>query len=221
MRRGIVGLQLDTAAAVTAPASGVQLGIGQAGPITLRLFRVSGTRVVLAARVLPAQLMAIRSAAAGTPVQVVTSRPQLWQPLLSRDGAHVVAPAEVGQPPGGPTLMIDDRPAEARGPAEVRPWQCRVDVRTQWTPMDLPSFAHTDLTIFGAIPAEVTATVAAAFGISARAAEPLARLDSGSFGMLRRGRIEYVSVNPTSAEGQVLELTRGISPDVGATVRRR
>jgi hypothetical protein len=213
MRRGIVGIEFAPDAAVAAPISGVQLGVGQAGAIALRLFRVSGTRLVLASRVLPAQLIAIRTATAGTPVQVVTSRPQLWEPLLQRDaGLHVVSPSEVRQPAGGPTLLIDDRPAEARGPGETRPWQCRLDIRSQWTPAELGSFAHSDVAVFGAIPAEVTGMVAATFGLPARATEPLGRLDAGSFGILRRGRIEYVSLNPTPAEGRVLELARGIGP---------
>ncbi|MCW2596857.1 MAG: hypothetical protein JWP39_2745, partial [Jatrophihabitans sp.] len=36
---------------------------------------------------------------------------------------------------------------------------------------------------------------------------------------LRRGRIEYVSLNPTSAEGHVLESARGAGP-VPAAPRR-
>jgi hypothetical protein len=209
VKRGIVRIDFAAQAEVTAPPSGVQIGIGQAGPLTLRLFRLAGTRAVLAARVVPAQLLAIRVAAGGTAVQVVTSRPQLWEPLLRRDAGHVVGPAEVRQPLGGPTLVIDDRPPEARGPAEIRPWQCRLEIRTQWTPAMLGSFAHADLTIFGAIPAEYSAGVAKAFGVPVAAAEVLARLDAGSFAVARRGRIEYVSLNPTAAEGQLLELARG------------
>jgi hypothetical protein len=219
MRRGVVGLHFDERSTVTAPVSGVQLGVGQSGPMSLRLFRVSGTRVALAATVLPAQLIAIRAAAAGTPVQVLTARPQIWQPLLRHDSVHVVASREASQSPGGPTLLIDDRPAEARGPAEVRPWQCRIDVRTRWTAADLSVFVHADLTVFGAVPADVIGLVARSFGIPMRSTEPLARLDASSFGVLRRGRIEYVSLNPTSAEGHVLESARGAGP-VPAAPRR-
>lgn len=213
MKTGIVRLDLEPTASVAAPASGVQLGLGRGGPLTLRLFRAAGTRVALAARVFPAQLIVLRAAVAGTPVQVLTTRPQLWQPLL-RDGAgHVVSSTEVRQATSGPTLLVDDRPVETRGPADVRPWQCRIDVRTQWTYADISAFGRADLAIFGAVPPDVVTAVATAFGVAPHLAQPLAQLDSGSFGALRRGRVEYVSLDPTAAESQVLELARAAAPD--------
>ena len=216
MKSGIVRLELESTAAVAAPASGVQLGLGRGGPLTLRLFRAGGTRVALAARVFPAQLIVLRAAAAGTPVQVLTTRPQLWQPVL-RDGgapgAHVVSSTEARLPSAGPTLLVDDRPVEARGPADVRPWQCRIDVRTQWTYADISAFGRSDLAIFGAVPPDVVTAVATAFGVAAHAVQPLAQLDAGSFGVLRRGRVEYVSLDPTAAESRVLETARAAAPD--------
>lgn len=209
MRRGIVSVRLADDAAITAPTSGLRLGVGQHGPLSLRLFRLGGTRAVLAGRVLPAQLLAVRAAAGGTPVHAVTSRPQLWEPLLDRGAGHTVTPTESHTPPGGPTLIVDDRPSESWGPGEMRPWHCRLEVRTQWSPAMLATFAHADLTIFGAIPGEFVGTVARAFAVSPDAVLPLARLDAGSFGVLRRGRVEYVSLDPTAAEGQLLERARG------------
>jgi hypothetical protein len=208
-----VHLELGPTAVVAAPASGVQLGLGRDGPLTLRLFRAAGTRLALAARVFPAQLIALRAAVAGTPVQVLTTRPQLWQPLLRDGGSHVVSSTEVLRPSGGPTLLVDDRAVELRGPADVRPWQCRIDVRTQWTYADISAFGRADLAIFGAVPPDVVTAVATAFGVPAPVAQPLAQLDSGSFGVLRRGRVEYVSLDPTAAESQVLELARVVAPD--------
>lgn len=211
MKSGIVGIDFEPGAEIAAPQSGVHLGTGQSGAVSLRLFRLMGSRIVLAARVLPAQLIAVRAAAGGTSVQVVTSRPQLWEPLLqtSRTSA-VLRSADALAQLGGPVLFIDDRPAEARSPLEIRAWQCRIDIRTQWTPAELAAFAHTDLTIFGAVPSDAAKTICATFGLPATAADPLTRLDAGSFGMLRRGHLEIVSLNPTPAEGQVLESARGI-----------
>lgn len=209
-RRGLLGLELPADAQAAAPQSGIVLGPGRSGPVTLRLFRRGGTRVVLAARVAPAQLLVVRAAAAGTPVQVVTSRPQLWRPLLPSDGGHLVTAEEARTvAAGGPTMVVDDRPPEVRQPAEVRPWQCRVDVRAQWTPAALASFAHADLTIFGAIPVEFAPVVARAYGLPVEATQVLARLDAGSFGLVRRRRLEIVSLNPTAPEGQVLARAQG------------
>lgn len=207
MKRGILAVALDERTEVSAPPSGVQLGTGRDGAVRLRLFRLAGTRVVLATKPVVAQLLAVRVAAAGTPVQVVTERPGLWRSLLGSDaayGSHQVVATETRVAAGGPTLVVDDRAPQSRGPAELQPWQCRLELRAQWTPAQLAGFAHADLTVFGALPAEFVPAVARAFDLPARQAESLPRLDATSFAVLRRGRIEYVSLNPTPAEAQVL-----------------
>lgn len=210
MRRGIVGIEIVPGAVAEAPSSGVRFGRGQQGSVSVRLFRITGTRIVVAARVLPAQLLTVRAAATGAPVQIVTSRPQLWQPLL-RDVANcrVLPDAHGLQPTGGPGLIVDDRPGEGRTPIEIRPWQCRVDVRTQWSLAELSSFARYDLAVFGAVAPEATRAVATAFGLQRGSADPMSRLDSASFAMLRRASADFVSLDPTSAEAQLLELARG------------
>lgn len=194
----------------SAPVSGVQLGTTDSGPVALRLFRISGTRIALASAMLPAQLMAIRAAAAGTPIQVVTSRPQFWQPLVpDGPGLRVVPTVDLLGAFGGPSLLVDDRPGQTRGTHEPQPWLCRLDVRTDWGPGELPSFAYADLAILGGIPADFTGTVASVFGVPPHATERLAHLEPGMCALLRRGRIEYVALNPTPAERQVLDAARG------------
>jgi hypothetical protein len=207
VRRGTVRVQFKAGATIGAPPSGVHLGAGQAGPISVRLFRSSGTRIALACPVAPAQLIAIRTAAAGAAVHVVTARGQQWEPLL-RHGpeTHVLTPGAPLPPYTGPTLLIDDRPTDARGTGEVLPWHCRLDVRTHWTPPELASFAHADIVVFGTIPRELVGNVASAFGLPTSATEPLSALATGYYALLRRGRLEYVSLDPTPAESQVLAL---------------
>ncbi len=207
---GTAGVRFGEAATIAAPRSGVQLGVGEGGPVSLRLFRLTGTRIATVSALLPAQLIALRVAAAGTPVQVVTSRPQFWEPLLPRElGAQIVPAVEHLQPPGGPSLLVDDRPAQARGSAELHPWQCRLDVRTDWTRHELPSFAYTDLAIFGAVAPELTGAVASAFGLPPYLTDRVADLDTGTAALMRRGRLEVVALDPTPAERQLLEAASG------------
>lgn len=210
MRRGIARVRFAPDAAVRAPVSGVQLGIGEGGPVALRLFRLTGTSAVLASALLPAQLIAIRTAAAGTPVHVITGRPQFWQPLLPAGrGGHVVAQTESTPTPGGAFLVIEDRPLQLRTALETHPWQCRLDVRTEWAPTDLASFAYADFVVFGGIPAEFTEMVASSFRLAGQPSARLAQLEPGTVGVLRRGRIEFVALNPTPAEQQLLDQARG------------
>jgi hypothetical protein len=209
MNRGVVGLRLGESAAVRAPVSGVHFGVGERGPIALRLFRLTGTRLAVVWAP-AAQLIAVRVAAAGTPVQVVTNRPALWEPLLPRHLAGQVVPsAELLTPPGGPSLVVDDRPAHARGAAELHPWQCRIDVRTDWMPGDLASFSYADLAILTDVPPDATGIVASAFGIPVPVAERLAQLPPGRLALLRRGRVEFGVLNPTPAETQLLDAAQG------------
>lgn len=216
MNRTVPGLRLAPGASVAAPVSGVRFGIGQAGPLTLRLFRLSGTRVVVTSQLLPAQLLVLRAAAGGTPVQVVTTRPPMWEPLLAHDrAAHVITGQEVRRPAGGAGLLVDDRPVEGRGAVEVGPWQCRIDVRAQWRPTEIGSFVHTDIAVFGRLPEDPAARIASAFGLPKRATAGLARLDDRSFGIVRRGRIEYATVDLTRAEEQVIGSAGGFGPVVG------
>ncbi len=208
MNRGVPGVEVAPGAAVAAPVSGVRFGQGRAGPLTLRLFRLSGTRVLVTSQLLPAQLLVLRTASAGTPVQVVTGRPRVWEPLLVHDpGTHLVTGTEVRRPAGGAGLLVDDRPVEGRGAAEVGPWQCRIDVRARWAPTELGAFVHTDVAVFGRVAADYTPRIALAFGLPRRATADLARLDDRSFGVLRRGRIEYVTIDLTQAEHQVIART--------------
>lgn len=206
MRRGILELRLDDRVEIGAPSSGVPLGVGADGPVRLRLFRLDGTRVVIAAGPAPARLLVVRAAAAGVPVQVITERASSWRPLLGV-GVGVVG-GIVRADPGGPTLVVDDGAQPSPGPVELQPWQCRLELHPQWTPAQLGGFARADVAVFGALPVEFVAGVARAFEIPARSAEPLTRLDATSFGVVRRGRIEYVSLNPTSAQARLLDEAR-------------
>ena len=51
--------------------------------------------------------------------------------------------------------------------------------------------------------------MARAYGLPVEATQVLARLDAGSFGLVRRRRLEIVSLNPTAPEGQVLARAQG------------
>lgn len=213
MRTTAVGVRFTPGAAVSAPASGVHLGVGLAGQVSLRLFRLGGTSISVVSTMLPAQLIALRTAAAGTPVQVITSRAQFWQPLLPPGRSFVVAETEQPQPSGGPSLLIDDRPAQARSGTEMRPWMCRIDVRTEWTAAELSSFVYSDLALFGGVPPGLTRQIAASFRVPLQQIEPLTGLEFGRVALMSRGRLDVVTLDPTISERSVLDSARASSVD--------
>lgn len=221
MRSGVLRVAFDPAASVAAPVSGVRFGTGTSGPIAVRLFRLAGTRVVVLTDPSPAQLIVARVAAAGTPVQVVTSRPQMWWPLLEHSRElHTIGAVEMRHAVGGPALTVADRSGPGRGAAEVGAWQCRLDVRDDWVVGELSALARVDLAVFGPVPADLTDRVAGAFGLPGAAARGLAALDRNSFALVRRGRIEYVASDATPAEQQLLARYESSSPEDFGPVTR-
>lgn len=191
-------------AAVPAPASGVTLGVARGGPVALRLFRAAGTRVVVAGEALPAQLLALRAASAGTPVHVTTPVPERWAPVVAHGpGSGIHRLPDPGPTAAGPALIVDEHPDRSR--TDVRPWQCRVEIRSEWTAADLGSFTSADVTVLGRVPSETHLRIAALYGLSPRATEAITGLPPRTVALLRRGRMECVELQLTADEEYVLE----------------
>lgn len=206
-RTGSGRVALPADATVPAPASGVTLGAGRGGPVTLRLFRALGTRVIVVGDLLPAHLLALRAASAGTAVHVITDAPQLWEPVVAHGpGSRVHRPgAEVLTGPG-PALIVDERTDRPR--TDPRPWQCRLEIRSEWSAADLGSFTSADVTVFGRVPSETSLRIAALYGIAPSATEPMTGLHPRAAALVCRGRVEYVELQLNAAEVQVLEQAR-------------
>jgi len=207
--RAVPSVRVGRDAVVAAPSSGVLLGVNDAGPVALRLFRLLGTRVSVAGLIEAAQLLTVRAAAAGTPVQVMTARPHVWEPLVRFSSAsRVVHDEQALQPHGGPSLLVDDRPGQRHSGGERVPWQCVVDVRGQWTADEVAGLGYSDLTVFGSVPVQQLSAVASVFALPPHEADPLAHVPPGSVALVRRGTVVPVTLNPSAAEYRVIEATR-------------
>lgn len=213
MKNGLLTVRPTADAEVPAARTGVLLGAGSDGPVHLRLLRQSGTRIALVADLVPVQLLALRAAAASVPVEVVTGRRPAWQPLPAAAPGVRLHGAEPFAPPPGPAVVIYDHPAGgpghgpsgARSAADVRPWQCRIDVRPQWTAEQASTLAAAHLAIVGRVSAVDAARLAAAFGLPEPALDAVPGLADLTYALLRRGRLQYARVEPSEAERQVVE----------------
>lgn len=219
------GVSVAPGDVVPAPPTGVAVGRGSSGTVHLRLFRQSCTRVVVGGNggLRAAQLLAVRAATSGIPVDVVTARPQMWQPLIGHGpGSRIRTPADPVRPTAGPMLLVDDRTvssldidaAAAQRPlGDVRPWQCRLEIRGPATGQPtggpaaetLGSVAGAHLLVLGAVPQGVAARAVAAFGISPEVGEVLPQLEPGTCALLRRGRLDYVALDAGAAERALLD----------------
>jgi hypothetical protein len=193
-----------------APAqpAGVRIGVRRERPISIRLFRPQGTRIAVLASAVPAQLLALRAASVGATVRVQSPRPQAWGAVV-RHGVDVsVAPQGAGFPPPGtphaPVLVVDDRPTESGGLGDAGPWQCRLDLRAVTSPTDLGALAHADVLVFGQVSSAVATTLATMMGLNMALIAQLSSLGPGSVALVSRGAIQYVALDPSPAEQQLL-----------------
>src|SRR5215472_16820885 len=169
-----------------APAlpAGIRIGMQRDRPMALRLFRPRGTRVAVLAGAVPAQLLAMRAAAAGATIRVQSPRPQAWRPVLRHGATVSIAPPGAALPPPGtldaPVLVVDGRPA------------------------DLGAVTHADVLVLGQVGAAIADALAATISLSMSLIGQLAALGPGSVALVARGTIRYVSLDPSEGEAQLL-----------------
>ena len=194
----------------TAPAqsSGIRVGTRRGTPVDLRLFRPQGTRIGVLSGAVPVQLLTLRAATIGAVIRVQSPRPQAWGAVI-RHGTDVsIAPPGAGFPPPGtpdaPVLVVDDRPAEAGGLGDAGPWQCRLDLRSVATFSDLSSLGRADLLLLGQVSSSVATALATMMGLNTSLIGPLSALGPGTVALVWRGGIQYVELDPSEAERQVL-----------------
>lgn len=110
--------------------SGLVLGAGPRGPVTIRLFRPRPTRLVLAAPTYVTWLLAYRTMSAGAHLALLSTRPRDWQGLLAQvqaaGGTAEAVPDPSGLPEAGrpyrPSLILDDAGA-LDSSARLGAWQ--------------------------------------------------------------------------------------------------
>ena len=193
-----------------APAqpSGIRIGMRRDRPLSLRLFRPQGTRIAVLSSAVPAQLLAMRAAAVGATIRVQSPRPQAWGPVVRHGLDSSVAPPGAGFPPPGtphsPVLVVDDRPIEVGGLGDAGPWQCRLDIRAVTSASDLGAIGHADVLVFGQVSSAVASALATMMGLDMSLVGQLSALGPGAIALVSRGAIEYVALDPSPAERQLL-----------------
>jgi hypothetical protein len=118
-----VRLDWDAAARIPTRTSGILLGnrsVAAGSPdaptaVHARLFRRPGTRIVCAAGLGAAQLLAIRAAASGATLVIRTDRAEAWRAPLAEWAGRVLIEARIAPDlPSSfthPVLFVDDSPA--------------------------------------------------------------------------------------------------------------
>ncbi|MFV2101960.1 type VII secretion protein EccE [Micromonospora sp. LOL_024] len=200
-------------------SAGLMLGVNRHDrPVTVRLFRPEGTRVMLVGGVRAAQLLTLRAMALGARVVVRTARPHAWESFVR--GAVVPGDTIPLLPPGRPLpghpatpltpmLVVQDAPSPPAGPRPGTAWQATLLVRDELTPADADASGRADLAVFQPLsPSE--ATVAGTCMGLGDSAQMLTRIRPDMVAVVNRRALRWALLAATPIEAQLVgPLTRG------------
>jgi hypothetical protein len=221
--RRAVGLDLADDDVVPAPESGILLGQRRGKPVTVRLFRPQGTRIVVLGDLRAPQLIALRAAVTGARLEIATGQRQFWQRVASTTadsivGAHGAILPSIGSP-FRPIVVIDDRAVEPAPAGDAAPWQCRIDLRAIPEPSGVAQYGGADLLLLGQLPLGVASTVAQLFHLDPAMDAALASMPVDGIAAVRKGGVQLLATAETPAEASVLG-PRTVPPPVLATRQR-
>jgi type VII secretion protein EccE len=189
-------------------AAGVTAGHDAAGPVALRLFRSRPTQVALVTSTWVARLLALRAQAVGGLVEVASSRPDTWLPVVTAAPAGRAAVVPVGTPVPGPAMLLrcdDAGPAGGAPRADVGPWQARFAVQDFLPATAVAGLRGFDLVVVQRVGTDVLAPLAAAFGIADDARSALAGLPDDVVALLAPGTApRFVRLAATPTETRLL-----------------
>ncbi|WP_341718585.1 type VII secretion protein EccE [Micromonospora sp. FIMYZ51] len=193
-------------------SAGLMVGANRHGDaVTLRLFRPTGTRVMLVGGLPAAQLLAMRALALGARVVVQTIRPRAWEPFVravSLPGTAIplVPPGRPvpGEPatPLAPVLVVLDAPPPS-GPRPGVAWQTTLLVRDELTPTDADALGRADLAVLQPLSQAEAAVAGAALGLG-ESAQWLTRIRHDMVAVVNRRALRWAVLAGTPIEAQLV-----------------
>lgn len=193
---------------VPLPGAGVTAGHDADGPVPLRLFRSRPTQVALVTSSYVARLLALRAQAVGALVEVSSSRPDTWLPVVTAAPAGRAALVAAGAAMPAPAMLLrcdDLGPAGAAPRPDVGPGQARLAVTDFLPATAVAGLRGYDLVVVQRVRTDVLGPLAAAFGLADDARAALAGLPDDVVALLAAGvPPRFVRLAPTPAETRLL-----------------
>lgn len=195
--------------------AGVMVGTNRhGGPMTIRLFRSSATRILLVGGVAAAQLITLRAMALGARVVVRTSRPHAWEPFVRGvtvpgDIVAIIPPGHpVGGPPGTPLrplLVVLDAGSMPTDPSSVlvSGWQTTLVVRDTLTPADGDVLAQANLAVLQPLRPGEAVLAGSILGLG-ESAQWLTRIRPDMVAVINRRALRWARLVPTPIETQLV-----------------
>ncbi|WP_026927996.1 hypothetical protein [Granulicoccus phenolivorans] len=192
--------------------SGLIVGMGPRGPVTIRLFRSRPTRLVAAAPPYVTWLLAYRTVSLGAYVSLLTGRPRDWEGLRNHiqasGGTADLVPTAHGLPEAGrpyrPSLIVDDGgtfdPATPLGP-----WQALLTTTTVTGPAAIQHLRSADMGLIAPHGEEsVIEAMRRAYFLNPGQVRACHLLAEGEVVLAMPRRLVRIAVRPTPGEHRLL-----------------
>lgn len=192
--------------------SGMVLGEGAKGPVSLRLFRSQPTRVLLAVPQYVTWLLTFRAISLGAHVSIFANEPQSWQGLVDRivrcGGTAELLPPD-GEAPGAgrpyrPSLIVDDADWYDGVQATMGPWQAMLTTGDATQTSSVFALRSCDVALVSPVDGRVSDNLRRAYALSPSHVRAVQELAESEVALAMPRRLLRLAMPPTQGEYQLL-----------------
>lgn len=199
------------ASLMTTGPSGLVLGQGPGGPVTLRLFRPRATRVFLSAPEYVTWLLAFRAVCLGAHLSVVTATQRNWLPLAdiirtcggTIDVLHTIDNLPGSGRPYRPSLIIDEI-GGVTPQTRLGAWQALVSTSSSATAKSVNEMRNSDVSIIAPVEGRTADNLRRAYALSQTQMKQATNLGETDLVLASVRRLIKVSVPPSPTEYRML-----------------
>lgn len=206
------GDEIETRSVVRTGPSGMLLGHGESGPVSIRLFASRPTKVFVAAPEYVSWLLVFRCISMGAHLSIVTTDPRKWQGLadaVSRCGGTVDVVARGRELPASgrpyrPSLIVDDASAFEQIQGTLGSWQALFTIGNAAASGAVFSLRNCDVALASPADAKVQENLRRAYSLTPRQMRRIVNLGSSEVALAMNRRLLRVPVPPTASEYRLL-----------------
>ncbi len=192
--------------------SGLLLGHGQSGPITIRLFRPGPTRLLSSVPDYVTWLLAFRCISLGAHLSIVTGQRRRWLGLVravTQCGGTADFVDAIDQLPGQgrpyrPSLVIDDSAGFDGIQLKLGPWQAVMMIEDASASGVIHAMRSCDMALVSPCDSKTSENLRRAYVLNQRQLRLTNNLEANEVALVMPRRVSRVSVPPTRTEYQLL-----------------